>query len=223
MKMKKMTVFLLTFVVFLNANCQNEREFLNKFPVLKNTDTIMSFEQLMKMFYNSENEKNILDTVLALHYFFDNNVNEMHDIEEGYNADENTYIYTPYTKRVCPLFKKKINENLYLLCYSIKYIIYLTIYDYVNDKFESTFTLIVDSDGGDVFTWSTIFYNNYIVTIQSIEKKYYILSRIDYESRKFIELKKIKAENYHSYDELKMNAFETLGISITGELLEDNP
>jgi hypothetical protein len=173
--------------------------------------------------HTNESRKNALDTMVALHYFFDDNVEKMHDVEEGYNADENTYIYTLYTKRVCPLYKKRINKDLYLLCYFIKTITYLTIYDYANDKFESTFILIDDSDEADVFTRSTIFPNNYIVTVQSIDKTYYILSKIDYESRKFIELKKIETDSNQSYNTIINNAFEALGISITGELLEDNP
>jgi hypothetical protein len=98
---------------------------------------------------------------------------------------------------------------------------YLTIYDYQNEKFESTFMLIDDSDGVDIFI-STIFPNNYIVTVQSIDKTYYILSKIDYGSRKFIELKKIEADSNQSYDSIMNDAFETLGISETGELLEEN-
>jgi hypothetical protein len=112
----------------------------------------------------------------------------MHDIEEGYNADENTYIYTPYTKKVRPLYKKIINENLYLLCYGIKSVMYLAMYNRQIDNLENNFIVVDDSNEGDIFTWSTIFPNNYIVTVQSITKTYYLLSKIDYDSQKFIEI-----------------------------------
>jgi hypothetical protein len=99
----------------------------------------------------------------------------------------------------------------------------LTIYDFKNDKFENNFVVVDDSDDyGNWYTRSTIFPNNYIVTIRSAEKIYYILSKIDYEARKFVELKKVEATVCHSYNELESNAFEALGISRTGELLEDN-
>jgi hypothetical protein len=59
--------------------------------------------------------------------------------------------------------------------------------------------------------------------VQSITKTYYILSKIDYDSQKFIEIKKIEADSNQSYYSIMNDAFEALGISETGELLEENP
>jgi hypothetical protein len=219
--MKKI-LLIIAFIGCINVQGQDTKKISDYFSVLQNIDTIIDNRQLIKMLYSRESEKNILDTIVALHYFFDDNVEKMHDVFEGYNSDENTYTYTPYTKEVCPLYKKIFNENVYLLCYSIESIMYLTIYNHITDKFESTYTLIDDSDTIDVFM-STIFPNNYIVTVQSIDKTYYILSKIDYESRKFIELKKIEADSNQSYDSIMNDAFEALGISSDGELLENNP
>jgi hypothetical protein len=222
--MKKIIlIFVIIFTNAVNTDCQNAKDFLNNFPVLQNLDTIMETERLIRLYYSKESEKNILDTIVALHYFFDDNIEKMHDIEEGYNADENTYIYTPYTKKVRPLYKKIIDKNIYLLCYGVKSVIYLAMYNCQTDKIENNFVAVDDSDEADVFTWSTIFPNNYIVTVQSIDKVYYILSKIDYETRKFIELKKIETNRNQTDNDLWNNSFEALGISRTGELLEDNP
>ncbi|MDR2008949.1 MAG: hypothetical protein LBQ22_00510 [Bacteroidales bacterium] len=216
--MKKNFILIISITNFISANGQDLKKILDYFPTLPSKDTIIDSGYL----WNMLDTKKEIDTVLTLKYFFNGNVDEMHDIFEGYNADENTYTYTPYTKNVYPIYKKKKNEYLYLLCYCLESVMYLTIYDYQNEKFESTFILIDDSDGVDIFI-STIFPNDYIVTVQSIDKTYYILSKIDYESRKFIELKKIEADSNQSYYSIMNNAFETLGISETGELLEDKP
>jgi hypothetical protein len=215
--MKKIIILMITLANVINASCQDNEKLLDYFPDIRSEDTIIISAQLWRA-----RPKKEIDTILALKYFFDNKVKNMHDIEEGYNADENTYIYTPYTKKVRPLYKKTINKNIYLLCYLIKYYMYLSFYNYDSDKIEQTLYIADFSNEGDIFTWSTIFPNNYIVTIQSIDKTYYILTKIDYESRKFVELKKIETPIYHTYNELESNAFEALGISETGELLEDS-
>jgi hypothetical protein len=216
--MKRIFILTITLVNFIYASCQDAKKLLDYFPSLQSNDAAINPNDL----WNMLDTKKEIDTILTLKYFFNNNVDEMHNIFEGYNADENTYTYTPYTKTVYPMYKKRINEYLYLLCYSVESVINLTIYDYINGKFESTFTLINDSEEVNVFM-STIFPNNYIVTVQSIDKTYYILSKIDYESRKFIELKKIESGSNQSYYSIMNDAFETLGISRKGELLEDKP
>ncbi|MDR1554052.1 MAG: hypothetical protein LBS69_11420 [Prevotellaceae bacterium] len=217
----KKVLLIIAFIGCLNAQGQNTKKLSDYFPDLQNVNTITTNRQLMKMLYSSESGKNILDTIVALHYFFDDNVEIMHDVFEGYNSDENTYTYTPYTKEVCPLYKKIFNKNIFLLCYSIESIMYIAIYNYQDDKIKNTLVILDDSNEADVFTWSTIFPNNYIVTVQSIDKTYYILSKIDYDSQKFIELKKIEADSNQSYYSIMNDAFETLGISETGELLEE--
>jgi hypothetical protein len=212
----KKVLLIIVFTGCLNAQGQNTKKLLDYFPNLPNRETIITSAQLWHA-----RPKNEMDTILALKYFFNNDVNQMHDIEVGSDMEEN--IYTPYTKKVKILYKKMINENIYLLCYIIKSYIYLSFYNYDSDKIEQTLDIADFSNEGDIFTWSTIFPNNYIVTIQSVDKIHYILSKIDYKDRKFVELKKIEATMYNNYNELESNAFEVLGISRTGELLEENP
>jgi hypothetical protein len=105
--MKKIVIFLLVLIVPLRTDCQNEKKILSHFPVLQKADTIMKTHQLFRMCRSKESSKNILDTMVALHYFFDDNVEKMHDIEYGYNPDTHEDFYTPYTKKVYPLYKKK--------------------------------------------------------------------------------------------------------------------
>jgi hypothetical protein len=209
-------LLIIAFTGCLNAQGQNTKKLLDYFPDLQTKDTIITSRQLWHAI-----PKNEMDTILALQYFFNNDVNQMHDIDVGYNMDDNIYIYTPYTKKIKPLYKVK-EKDTYLLCYSISSVIYLTIYDCKNDKSGDVF-IVVDETDYNWSTHSTIFPNNYILTVNRENKAYYILSKIDYESRKFIEVKKIETNIYQDEDDLWENAFEALGISRTGELLEDNP
>jgi hypothetical protein len=169
---------------------------------------------LINRFYG--NEKTLPDSI-ALKYFFDNKVENMQGEFEGYNVDDNTYTYTSYIKKVCPLYKKQ-DKNIYLLCYGIDNIVYLSIYNIKTDKIESTFIVVNDSDEADVYTRSTIFSNGYIVTIQSNEKGFYILTKTDCSARKFIEIKKIEFDMNQSYDNIQKKVFEILEISEKGEL-----
>ncbi|MCL2027168.1 MAG: hypothetical protein FWG79_01655 [Bacteroidales bacterium] len=199
----------------VNTNDQNKTRISDYFPDMKQ-DTIITSVYLWNM-VDFERE---IDTNLALKYFFNNNSEEMHDIFEGYNVDENTSIYVPFVKKVHPIYRKRIDDDLYLLYYYIQSVIYLTMYDYANDKFESTLMIGDFSDDMDVFTRSTIFSNNYIVTVQSAEEAYYILSKIDYATRRIIELKKMEVDVNQPLRKLVDDSFEALGISKEGELLE---
>jgi hypothetical protein len=221
MMMKRFFILMVMIVNTTNANSQNVKKILDYFSDLYSEDTIMDSEYFIKLYRSDESEKNILDTTLALHYFFNDNVADMHDIEIGYNADENIDIYTPYTKKVRPLYKKLIDKDNYLLCYGIKSIMYLAMYNSQIDKIENNFVIVdIADDYGNWYTYSTIFPNNYILTLQVADKAYYILSKIDYESRKFIELKRIETTKNQTDDDIWNNAFNALGISRTGELLE---
>jgi hypothetical protein len=82
--------------------------------------------------------------------------------------------------------------------------------------------VVSDSDFADISRRSTIFPNGYIVTVELSEKAYYILTEIDYNSRRFIELKRVEADGNQSDRRLMENAFETLGISREGNLLQPN-
>jgi hypothetical protein len=189
--------------------------FLDYFPDLQNENLIMDTRTLWHL-----NTQNPLDTVIALKYFFDNDTKKMHDIYQAYNMDENTYTDVPYIKEIYPLYKIK-HKEIYLLCYDLVSIINLMFYDYKNDKIISDFA-IGDNSAYEEFLYSTIFPNNYIVTIDVTDKSYYILSKIDYETQKIIELKRLKIDKNQTDNDLESNAFEALGISRTGELLEDN-
>jgi hypothetical protein len=218
--MKRIFILMITLAVITNASCQENKRLLDYFPDLPNKDTIIVSWQLFAAAVRCEIE---IDTTMALKYFFNNDVNQMHDIDVGSDMEENIWIYTPYTKKVEPLYKVK-EENTYLLCYSISSVVYLAMYDYKNDTLGDVFIVVDETDDyGNTYTRSTIFFNNYILTVEAYEKAYYILSKIDYETRKFIELKKIETKRWQGDKEIIDNAYEALGISKTGELLEDNP
>jgi hypothetical protein len=216
--MKRIFILMITLANIVNANCQDNKKLSDYFSNVQNENTIMNTGSLWKL-----NTRNPLDTVVALKYFFDNDTKKMQDVYQAYNMDDNTYTDVSYTKKIYPLYKIK-NEGIYLLCYNLESIINLMFYDYKNDKIINVFTIGDDSDEySNIYTYSVIFPNNYIVTIKVTEKAYYILSKIDYENRKFIELKRLETSRNQSDYEIMNNAYEALGISRTGELLEDNP
>jgi hypothetical protein len=101
--MKKIFILTITLVNVITASCQDTKKLLDYFPNLQSKDTIINSGYL----WNILDTKKEIDTILTLKYFFNGNVNEMHSVFEGYNADENTYTYTPYTKTVYPIYKKK--------------------------------------------------------------------------------------------------------------------
>jgi hypothetical protein len=96
------------------------------------------------------------------------------------------------------------------------------VYNNQEDILESSFIIADSPDEGDSYISGIIFPNNYIVTIQVAAKSYYILSNIDYDSRKFIELKKIEIDDEQSDYEIMNNVFNVLNISKSGELLDDS-
>jgi hypothetical protein len=219
--MKRILILVFAFTNIISANCQDNKKLWDYFPDINMEDTVLTTTSLRNYYYNKSDSDKLIDSI-ALKYFFDNNIKNMEYIDIGYNVDENTYIYTPFIKKVFPLYKIH-NKNTYILCYVLKPITYFAIYDYENDKIGNTFVISEDADGGDDYTYSTIFSNNYIATVKMGTTSYYILSKIDYETQKFIELKKIEIDNNQSNYTIMNNVFEALGISKTGELLEDNP
>jgi hypothetical protein len=215
----KKVLLIITFIECLNVQGENNKKLSDYFPLLQNKDTIINSTIFIHRFYGN---KNVLPDSIALKYFFDNKIENMQGESEGYNVDDNTYIYSSYTKKVCPLYKIT-NENTCLLCYGIDNMVYLCIYDITANKIEDTFTVVDDSDDfGNYYTRSTVFKNNYIATIQFYDHLYYILYKIDYETKKFVELKKIEKNPTDLNDYIiKNNLLESLGISETGELLGD--
>jgi hypothetical protein len=218
--MKKI-LLIIAFIGCLNAQGQNTKKLPDYFPDLQDKDTIINSAIFIDRFYGN---KNLLPDSIALKYFFDNKIENMQGESEGYNVDDNTYIYSSYTKKVCPLYKTEY-KNTCLLCYGIDNMVYLCIYNINKNKMEDIFTVVDDSDDyGNYYTRSTVFKNNYIATIQCYDQVYYILYKIDYEAKKFVELKKIEVDPTDQNDNtIRSNLFYTLGISETGELLEDNP
>jgi hypothetical protein len=210
---------MITLAIVINANCQGNKKLLDYFPDLPNENIILTTGTLWKL-----NADNPLDTTIALKYFFDNDTEKMHDVYQAYNMDDNVYTDVPYVKEVYPLYKIK-NKDIYLLCYKLESVTNLMFYDYKNDKIISVFTAGDNSDEyGNIYTYSIIFPNNYIATIQFYDQVYYILYKIDYNMKKFIEIKKVEVDPTDQNDNtIRSNLFYTLGISETGELLEENP
>ncbi len=214
--MKKIIILLATSIGFLNASCQNKK-ILTYFPETEN-DTIRTIQE-QNSYYNISQKNNIPDT-MALRYFFDNDIKKMYGTEEGYNVDDNSYTTVSYVKKVCPLFKKA-NKHLYLLCYGIKSVLYLSIYNPVNDKIINSYIISDFTDNlGNAVTHSTIFPNGYIVTVQINDNTHYKLAKIDYELQKIVILKDIKKNDMSEYDKRYKEAFSVLGITERGQLIE---
>ena len=212
--MKKLIVLIISFG-FLNASCLKSKHFIDYFPVMQN-DSIFNTEIFQNDYYSIYEKRQFPDS-MALKYFFNNNITEMQAVDEGYNVDNHTYTSTSYIKEVCPFFKKKSND-LYLLCYGIESVFYLTIYDDKNDKFINTLTISnFSEDVGDEVTHSIIFPNNLIVTLEYRDKVYCKLTKIDFKNHKFIEIKKLTANEGIDFKE----ALPILGINENGELLKD--
>jgi hypothetical protein len=217
--MKGFFILIIAFTNVINASCQDTKKLSDYFPDVQNENINMNTGNLWRL-----NTGNPLDTVIALKYFFDNDTKKMHDVYQAYNMDDNVYTDVPYIKKIYPLYKIAV-KNVYLLCYKLESITNLLFYNYNDDKIITTFMIGDDSDEyGNIYTYSVILPDNYIATIQFYDKVYYILYRIDYEAKKFIELKKIEVDPANSNDtEIKSNLYDALGISEPGELLENNP
>ena len=215
--MKKIGIFILVFFLISNIKCQSTKNLLNFFPDIKKNDTIINTVNLLNAFYRSQHE---IDERLSLKYFFHNKIEEMYDVEEGYNSDENSYTYTKYIKKVTPIFKTE-KDTLSLLCYGIKSKIFLSIYDIKNDNIISTLLIVEDSDEPDNYIHSVLFSNDFILTIQCREKGFYTLTQIDYLSKEFIKMKEIEFDLNQSDNTINKKAFEILGISKKGELFDN--
>ncbi len=216
--MKKIIVLLIIGISLLNASCQNS-SFISHFPKIKN-DSIFDTRENMNNYYYIFKDR-VLPESVALKYFFNNDTSKMQTIFESYNMDENKYSYTRYTKKVCPLYKKRF-ENIYLLCYGIESVIYISFYNPENDKILNTLKISDFSDElGNIVMHSTIFPNNYIVTTQINNNVIYKLFKIDFDKLKFKELKKNTIEeNNESQNKQFDNAYKLLGITKSGELME---
>jgi hypothetical protein len=216
--MKRMFTLMIILAIIINANCQNNKKLSDYFPDIQDENAIMKTGNLWKL-----NSNNPLDTTIALKYFFDNDTKKMHDVYQAYNMDDNTYTDVHYIREIYPLYKIK-NKEIYLLCYKLESVTDLMLYDRKNDIIISTFTIGDNSDEyGNTYTYSVILPNNYIATIKFYDQVYYILYKIDYEAKKFVELKKTEINPTDQNDNtIRTNLFYALGISETGELLESN-
>jgi hypothetical protein len=219
--MKKIILLMLIFAGIADlAKTQTNKQFLDYFPTISK-DSIIDTRPMMSLYYGIVDNNSFPDTI-ALKRFFNNNKRRMEYVEVDYNADDNIYIYTPLIKKVCPIYKIKY-DSTHLVCYIIRSVVYLSLYDSLQDKFESSLIIANFADDfGNVYTHSTIFPNNYIAMVQVAEKSYYILLKIDYESKKFIEIKRVSINDGQSYNDIKHYVFNALGISEEGELLEEN-
>jgi hypothetical protein len=219
--MKKMILMLSIFAGVVNvAKTQTNKQFLDYFPTISK-DSVVNTITIVNLDYDIL-EKNRFPDSIALRRFFDNNIDNMQAVEYGYNPDTQEDFVTPYIKRVYPIYKIKYN-NTHLVCYIIESVIYLTQYNSLQDKFQASLIIADYSDDfGNVYTHSIVYPNNYIAMIQVNKKSYYILSKIDFEYRKFIELKRIDFDGTIEDHEIRHNVFNALGISEEGELLEEN-
>jgi len=204
----------------LNTLAQ-ERDLLSYFIKLKEDSIIntrkMHVAELCSRFFDN----NVPDT-LTLKYFFDNDTANMYYEVEDYSPDFNTYKTEVVKKLLCPLFYKKY-KNIYLICYDIDHIIYLSFYDSNRDTVLLSYIVsdFTDEYGNEV-THSIIFPNNYIA---SVEIKYggdvyYKLLKIDIENKTFILIKNIKIDGKKLNDqEIYKRVYEMLGINEKGELI----
>ena len=207
---------MIAFITSINASSQTDRVLSDYFPEKQDPNRIVDSRHLFSL-----NFTNPLDTVVALRYFFDNDSRNMHFMYEAFNMDDNTYTLVPYIRIVYLLYRIK-KQDVYLLAYGLENHIYIAIFDYRSGRIENTFIVVSDSDFADTSRRSTIFPNGHIVTVELSERAYYILTKIDYSSRRFIELKRIEADGNQSDRRLMDSAFEALGISREGDLLQPN-
>ena len=208
-------LLIISIIAFLCATCQNRNQILTYFPDLED-DSAFYTEKEEKVYFEKYQEIKIPDSI-ALKYFFNNNYSKMKGIEEGYNVDDHTYSEVSYIKRVNPIFKRRKGGTI-LLCYAIKSVFYLSLYDEPKNRISNTFVFAdFSEDVGDEVTHSIIFRNNLIVTLEYRDKVYCKLTKIDFKNHKFIEIKKLAANEGIDFKE----ALPILGINENGELLKD--
>jgi len=223
--MKKILITVIALVGGLNAYCQNNKLLWDYFPELRRRDSALYSYYLRDI----QRSGNPLNAAVALKYFFNNNSAEMYYDYEAYNMDDNTYTPVTLAKEINPIYRIK-KQDVYLLCYGRGSengnSIYLSIYDNKNDKIGNAFVVAYNAeDDFGPYTIGCIFPNGYIATVECQEEGvnfvYYVLSKIDYENRKFVELKRIKANraDMDTHSLFDKNSFKVLGISEKGELL----
>ena len=106
--MKKIILVSLLFIGNVNlANCQTNKQFLDYFSNITE-DSIVNTIAIMNL-DSDILEKNSFPDTIALKRFFNNDKSQLEDTAEGYNVDDNTYIYESIIKKVYPLYK--LNRN----------------------------------------------------------------------------------------------------------------
>ena len=220
-----MRVFIITTVFFVSfASYGKENKLLKYFSVIKN-DSIVNTRKMNKVNICSKFRDNPVPDSITLKYFFNNDTSNMYyeDVVSDLEFPDSTYIYI-IKKEFCPFFYKKFLKNIFLLCYEIEHVIYLSFYDLNQDTIISSYIVSDYTDEhGDQVTHSIIFPNNYIA---SVETKwggdvFYKLLKIDIDNKKFVLIKNIKTYggNLDDYAVYK-RTYEILGINEKGELIK---
>ena len=220
----KRIIELFSVCLFYVTNCAGQTNCLLPF-----------FEEIQKdstvntLYFFRENihGEDIPDSV-SVYYFFNNNKEKLYAIGEAYDMDDNTYTEYQYKRIVTALFSKT-TDTVTLLSYWLDGINYLAIYNRLKNRIVSTCTFDIPTEGaGEAFTHSILFPNNYIFTIETVEKTRVKLIEIDPVNERFIEHKNMIMENtiyiedMSSVNEKYQKALELAGISDEGELLEEN-
>jgi hypothetical protein len=221
--MKKILIFLLCWLITTNCIGQ-KRDLLSFFDNIKQDSTVNSLDFGLRKIH----QKDITDA-MSIYYFFGNNEDNLYGIEEAYNMDYNTYTEVKYKRIVSALFSKTINKFV-ILCYWLDEVNSLAIYDATKDLIGSTYPFCKLPNGqGEAFLHSILFSNNYIFSIETEAKTRVKLIEIDSVNGKFIERKNVMMnetmyiEDVNPGNEKYQTALNLVGISKTGELLEDNP
>jgi len=221
--MKKILIKMILISLSLNSIGQGS-ELLSYFSLIKNDSIVNTRYIKYKGAYLCDKfDKNNVPDSITLKYFFGNDTANMYYEVEDYSPDFNTYKTEVVKKLLCPLFYKK-QKDIYLICYDIDNIIYLSMYNIKQDTIISSYVVSDYTDEhGDQVTHSIIFPNNYIA---SVETKwggdvFYKLIKIDIDKKEFVLIKNIKTSGKGLNDqEIYKKIHQILGINEKGELLK---
>jgi hypothetical protein len=219
--MKKYIIIL--FCLQHSILCSGQHSTLLTFFNEVRADTILN-----TLVINEYNDSKNIPDKFVIKYFLGENSDKLYNTDEAYNMDDNTYKTIRYKRTVKPIFFKKINDYA-LICYWLEEFLYLSTYDMKKDVIVDSYIFSVFYGISDEFTYSILFPNNYIFTIETTDKTRIKLVKIDYISKKFVEQKNIImgeivliGDILRPDNENYKKAIELMGISKTGELLEDN-
>jgi hypothetical protein len=219
--MKKYIIISMCLLHFLICNGQDSTllTFFNEVKV----DSIINALNIVKSKYNYNND---IPDKFIIKYFLGGNSDELYTTDEAYNMDDNTYRTIKYKRTVNAILSKKTKTSI-LICYWLDEYLYLSTYDIIKDTVRGSYIFCIPRTNSDEFTYSILFPNDYIFTIETTDKTNIKLIKIDYANGKFIEQKSIIMDDFMIIEDLSLNnekynkALKLAGISETGELLEE--